>query len=254
MGSPFDAGYVERETWNVKRSGHRVSAIVLAAGRGTRMGCIKKLYLNLAGRPILAYTLMVFQQCPLVDQIVVVAAEDDEQNCIRDVIIPYGIDKADQVVTGGETRQESVFNALQRLEAIASYPHLVVIHDGARLFLTEDMIENTLKSASKWGAATVAVPVKDTIKEADDESFVVKTLNRQRLWAIQTPQAFKYDSILQAHLYARENNIQATDDASLIEQFATHRVKLVMGAYENIKLTTPGDLAVARAILESGGA
>ena len=231
----------------------QVSAIILAAGRGARMGGLeKKLYLDLAGRPILAHTLMVFQQCPLVDKILVVAAEGDEQNCVRDVVIPYGIDKADQVVTGGETRQESVFNGLQKLGARASCPHLVVIHDGARPFVTEEMIENTLESASKWGAATVAVPVKDTIKEADDESFVVKTLNRQRLWAIQTPQAFRYDFILQAHLYARENHIQVTDDASLIEQLGTHQVKLVMGAYENLKLTSPSDLVTARAILEQG--
>lgn len=241
------------DTLNVKRSEHRVSAIVLAAGHGTRMaGLGKKPYLDLAGRPILAHTLTVFQASPLVDKILVVAAQGDEQNCVRDVLVPYAIDKADQVVTGGETRQESVFNGLQELGAQASCPHLVVIHDGVRPFVTEEMIENTLESASKWGAATVAVPVKDTIKEADAEDFVVKTLNRQRLWAIQTPQAFKYDLILQAHLYARENRIQVTDDASLIEQLGIHRVKLVIGAYENIKLTTPSDLVTARAILEQG--
>lgn len=226
----------------------KVSGIVLAAGRGTRMGGVKKPYLYLAGRPILAHTLMVFQQCPLVDEVLVVATKGDEQSCVRDVLIPYGIDKADQVVTGGETRQESVFNGLQKL---ASDTDMVVIHDGVRLFVTEEMINNTLKSASEWGAATVAVPVKDTIKEADDENFVAKTLNRQRLWAIQTPQTFKYGLILQAHLYARENHIQVTDDASLIEQWGSYRVRLVMGTYENIKLTTPSDLAIAAAILES---
>jgi len=232
---------------------HPVSAIVLAAGRSTRMGGLgKKPYLELAGKPILAHTLTVFQASPLVDKILVVAAEGDEQNCIQNVIIPYGIDKADQVVTGGDTRQESVFNGLQKLGARASCPHLVVIHDGVRPFVTEEMIKDTLESASDWGAATVAVPVKDTIKEANGANFVVKTLDRQRLWAIQTPQAFKYDIILQAHLHARENHIKVTDDASLIEQLGTHRVKLVMGTYENIKLTTPSDLVTARSILEQG--
>jgi 2-C-methyl-D-erythritol 4-phosphate cytidylyltransferase len=160
------------------------------------------------------------------------------------------LDKADQVVSGGETRQESVFNGLQML---TSGTDMVIVHDGVRPFVTEEMIKSTLESAGKWGAATVAVPVKDTIKEADDENLVVKTLNRHRLWAIQTPQAFKYGLILQAHLYARENQIQATDDASLIEQLGIHQVKLVMGTYENIKITTPGDLVTAKAILESCG-
>ena len=227
----------------------QVSAIILAAGRGMRMGGIKKPYIDLAGKPILAYTLMVFQRCLSIDKILVVVVEGDEQKCVRDIIAPYGIDKAIQVVAGGETRQISVFNGLQ---ALASDTDMVVIHDGVRLFVTEDMIKNTLESAGKWGAATVAVPVKDTIKKADSESFVVRTLNRQRLWAIQTPQTFKYDLIFQSHLYARENDIQVTDDASLIEQLGNHRVKLVMGSYENIKLTTSGDIAIARAILESG--
>ena len=108
-----------------------------------------------------------------------------------------------------------------------------------------------LKAASEWGAATVAVPVRDTIKEADDERFVIDTLDRRRLWSIQTPQAFRYDLLLRAHLYARENNIRVTDDASLIEELGGHRVKLVMGSSENMKITTPGDLAIARAILKS---
>ncbi len=215
------------------------------------MGGIKKPYLNLAGKPILAYTLLVFQQCSLVNRICIVAAQGDEQNCVQDMIIPYGIDKADQVIAGGETRQESVFNGLQ---SVASDTDIVIVHDCARPFITEGMIKNTLEAANRWGAATVAVPVKDTIKEVDDDSFVVKTLNRQRLWSIQTPQAFEYNLLLQAHLYARENNIQVTDDTALIEHLGTHRVKLVMGASGNIKITTPSDLAIARAILELEGA
>ena len=211
------------------------------------MGDIKKPYLDLVGRPILAHSLVVFQQCPLVDEIVVVVASGDEQDCIRSVIEPYGIEKVQRVIAGGETRQESVFNGLQNL---ASDTDMVIVHDCARPFVTEDMIRDTLEAASKWGAATVAMPVKDTIKEADDESFVTKTLNRYRLWTIQTPQTFRYDLLLQAHLHARRNNIHVTDDASLIEELGNHRVKLVMGAAENMKVTTPGDLAIASAILE----
>ena len=211
------------------------------------MGGIKKPYLDLVGRPILAHSLVVFQQCPLVDEIVVVVASGDEQECIRSVIEPYGIEKVQRVIAGGETRQESVFNGLQNL---VSDTDMVIVHDCARPFITEDMIRDTLEAASKWGAATVAVPVKDTIKEADDEGFVTKTLNRHRLWTIQTPQTFRYDLLLQAHLYAHRNNIHVTDDASLIEELGNHRVKLVMGASENMKVTTSGDLAIAEAIME----
>jgi len=225
----------------------QVSAIIPAAGHGRRMGNTKKPYMNLAGKPILAHTLTVFQRCSSVSKILVVVAEGDEQKCAQDVITSYGIDKVVSIVTGGETRQESVFNALQNLP---SDTDMVVIHDAVRPFVTEEMILNTLDCASQWGSAVLAVPVKDTIKEADDENLVVNTLDRQRLWAIQTPQTFKYGIILQAHLHARKNRIQTTDDASLVEQLGDHRVKLVMGSYENIKITTPGDLIIARAILE----
>ena len=225
-----------------------VSVIIPAAGCGRRMGDVKKPYLDLAGKPILAHTLKVFQQCSLVDEIVVVVAAGDENECVRNVIIPHGVDRVDQVVAGGETRQESVFNGLQK---VSPDTDMVVVHDCARPFVTEDMIKNTLEAASDCGAATVAIPVKDTIKEADDEGFVVNTLDRRRLWSIQTPQAFRYDLLLQAHLHARENNIQVTDDASLIEELDDHRVKLVMGTSENIKITIPGDLAIAEAILGS---
>ena len=225
-----------------------VSVIIPAAGQGRRMGNIKKPYLKLMGKPILAHTLMVFQQCSLVDEVVVVAAAGDEQDRVQDITIPYKLDKVHQIVAGGETRQESVFNGLQK---VTSDTDMVIVHDCARPFVTERMIEDTLAAASEWGASTVAVPVKDTIKEVDDDNFVVNTLDRRFLWSIQTPQAFRYGLLLQAHLYARENNIRVTDDASLIEELGGYRVKLVMGASENMKITTPGDLVVAGAILKS---
>lgn len=225
-----------------------VSVIIPAAGQGRRMGNIKKPYLKLMGRPILAHTLMVFQNCSLVDEIVLVTAAEDEQDCVRDITTPYGLDKVQQIVAGGKTRQESVLKGLQK---VTSDTDMVIVHDCVRPFVTERMIQDTLTAANEWGASTVAVPVKDTIKEADDDSFVANTLDRQRLWSIQTPQAFRYGLLLQAHLYAVENNIYVTDDTSLIEEFGGYRVKLVMGASENMKITTPGDLAIAKAILKS---
>lgn len=225
----------------------QTSAIIPAAGLGKRMGGIKKPYLDLAGKPILIHTLMVFQRCSLIDEIIVVAAPGDEQNCFRD-LVAYGLDKVSQVVAGGDTRQESVFYGLKNLPTDTD---IVIVHDCVRPFVKEEMIKNSLEAANQWGAATVAIPVKDTIKEADDDGFVLKTIDRQKLWSIQTPQAFKYHLILQAHIYARENNINVTDDASLIEKLGIHRVKLVMGSEENIKITTPGDLAIAKAILKA---
>ena len=225
----------------------QISVIIPAAGLGTRMGGIKKPYMELAGKPILAHTLCAFQRCSLVDSIIIVTAKGDESRCAQDVVTAYGIDKPLSVVTGGITRQESVYNALIEL---SSNTDIVVIHDAVRPLLTEDMIIQSINGAKHYGSAIVAVPVKDTIKESDDDRFVAKTLDRRKLWAIQTPQTFKYDLILKAHLYARENNIQATDDAFLVEQMG-QKVKLIMGSYENIKITTPDDFAVAKAILES---
>jgi len=211
------------------------------------MGGIKKPYMELSGKPILAYALGAFQRCSFIDSIVVVTAKGDESRCIHDVVRIYGIDKPLSVVTGGDTRQESVFNALQEL---SSNTDVVVIHDAVRPFVTEDMILKSIDGANQYGSAIMAVPVKDTIKESDDDGFVWKTLDRRKLWAIQTPQTFKYDLIMKAHLYARENNIQATDDAYLVEQIG-HKVKLIMGSYENIKITTPEDISIAKTILES---
>lgn len=225
----------------------KVSAIIPSAGYGERMGGIKKPYMRIAGKPILLHTLEVFQKCPLINDIIIVVAEGDEQKCM-DEVISYCSEKNYQIIAGGSTRQESVFNGLKSLSTDTD---LVIIHDCVRPFVTIDMIKASLYSAKKWGSAIVAVPVKDTIKESDDNVFVLNTLNRQRLWSIQTPQVFRYEIILHAHLFAREKNIQATDDASLVEMLGNCKVKLVMGNYENIKITTPIDLIIAEAILKS---
>lgn len=225
----------------------KISAIIPSAGLGKRMDGIKKPYIELEGKPILAHTLEIFQHCQSVNNILVVTAKGDEEYCAVDVIKTYSIDKVTDIVAGGETRQDSVFNALQKL---SSNTDMVIVHDAVRPFFTEAMIIESIEQASKYGSAVVAVPVKDTIKEADKDGIVQRTLDRQKLWAIQTPQTFKYDLIFQAHLKARDNGIQATDDASLIEQMGL-KVKLIMGSYENIKITTPEDIIIAEAILKS---
>ena len=225
----------------------KVSAIIPAAGDGRRMGGVKKPYIDLAGRSLLVRTLSVFQQCPLINEIILVVAKGDEQRCVRDAIIPHALDKARHVIAGGSTRQESVFNGLREL---SSDTGIVVVHDCARPFVTQGIITNTVRAAEKWGAATAAIPVKNTIKRSDSESFIAETLDRKQLWSIQTPQAFRYDILLLAHHKAIEDGTHATDDAALVERL-DHRVRLVMGASENVKITTPGDLIIARAIVES---
>jgi len=222
-----------------------ISAIIPSAGFGTRMGNVKKPYIELAGKPILAHTLEKFQQCQSVNNIIIVTAKGDEQRCANEIIESFNISKVIDIIAGGNTRQESVFNAIQKLIPDTD---IVVIHDAVRPFLTEKMIIESIENASLYGSAIIAVPVKDTIKEANENKLVLKTLDRQKLWMIQTPQAFKYDIIKQAHIQAKNRNIQATDDASLVE-FIGLDVKLVMGSYDNIKITTPDDLVVAKTIL-----
>ncbi|MBD3181075.1 2-C-methyl-D-erythritol 4-phosphate cytidylyltransferase [Candidatus Poribacteria bacterium] len=226
----------------------KVSAIIPAAGSGKRMGEIKKPYIVLCGRTMLSHTISVFLQCSLINELVIVSASGDENKCYCEIVENYDMDKACKVITGGLTRQESVFNGIKNLDTDTD---IVIIHDCARPFLNENMIVKAVKAAEKWGAATIAVPVGNTIKKADKDGFVVETIDREMLWSIQTPQAFQYDLILKAHTHARENNIQVTDDTSLVEELGTHKVKLVMGASENMKITTPGDLVLARAIIES---
>ncbi|HGE73052.1 TPA: 2-C-methyl-D-erythritol 4-phosphate cytidylyltransferase [Candidatus Poribacteria bacterium] len=227
----------------------QAQAIIPSAGLGKRMGGVKKPFILLRDKPILAWTLDVFQKCESIDNILIVTAEGDETRIINEIVNPYHFDKVCDIVIGGETRQESVFNALCKVRSDAD---IVVIHDAVRPFVTEDMILKSIEQADQFGSAIVAVPVKDTIKESNNDGFVSKTLDRQLLWSIQTPQSFKYKLIMQAHRYARENQIQATDDASLIEQIG-HKVKIIMGSYDNIKITTVDDIVIAEAILKLKG-
>ena len=207
-------------------------------------GDTKKPYLLLGGKPVLACVLDVFDKSNYTDEIFVIVSSEDIETCLAEVITPYHFRKVADVLAGGETRQESVFKGLQRIGKEAG---LVVVHDGVRPFVTENIIAACCKTAWKWGAAITAVPVKDTIKVADGENFVLDTPKRDKLWAIQTPQVFQRDLLLQAHLCAREKKVQATDDAALVEQLG-RQVKLVMGSYRNIKITTPEDLIIAEAI------
>lgn len=207
----------------------------------------KKPYLELLDKPILTHTIGVFDRSTVVDAIFVIVGETDVDACRSAVIEPYNFQKVAGLVTGGETRQDSVFNGLKAL------PHdtdLVVVHDGVRPFVTDEMIFTCLEAAADWGAAVAAVPVKDTIKITDRDEFVVDTPDRSQLWAVQTPQVFRRDVLIEAHQHAHQKRIQLTDDAALVEQLGL-KVKCVMGSYSNLKITTPEDLVVAKALMNS---
>ena len=218
----------------------KTAAVIAAAGRGERMGGADKVFATLAGKPVLAWAVDAFQQCPAIDRIVVVLAEQDLERG-RELVAEGGWAKVIDVCPGGEERQQSVAAGLGRLKDC----RWVVIHDGARPLVTAALIESGLEAAKETGAAVAAVPVSDTIKMASEDGFVLGTPPRQRLWSVQTPQVFRFDIITEAH---RRAEGMATDDASLVERLG-YRVRLYMGSYDNIKITTASDLALAEILL-----
>jgi 2-C-methyl-D-erythritol 4-phosphate cytidylyltransferase len=225
-------------------SSERVAAVIVAAGSSQRMQGINKTWAMLGEKPLLAHSISAFEQCGLVADLVVVLAKDallegkrlHEQEGWRTICA---------LTPGGARRRDSV---LAGLEALSPTPDYVLIHDGARPFITPTLIEQGLAAARQHGAATAAVPVKDTIKRAGPDMLVLETLDRTTLWSVQTPQVFAYDLILAAHR-AIDPAWDATDDAALVER-AGHPVALFMGTYENIKITTPDDLLIAEAMLK----
>lgn len=222
-----------------------VSAVIVAAGRGSRMNMdINKQYIDICGIPVLARTLEPFQDCRLVREIILVVNENDILYCREKIIHEFGFTKVKTIVAGGDERQNSVYNGLLEVDENCD---IVLVHDGARPFINEDHIKECVQAASEFGAASLAVPVKDTIKRADENGFVAATLDRTNLLAIQTPQAFKLEIILDAHKKAVVRNYRGTDDAVLAEM-AGYKLKLVMGSYYNIKITTKEDLVLAAAI------
>ncbi|MBI5327888.1 MAG: 2-C-methyl-D-erythritol 4-phosphate cytidylyltransferase [Deltaproteobacteria bacterium] len=222
-------------------------AIITAAGKGKRMGSkIKKPYLILDGKPILAHAIMPFEYSKAINSIVIVTASGDEDFCLKNVVKRFGFKKVLKIICGGKERQDSVMSGIM---AVSGECDIVVVHDGVRPFVEKGMIERVIRSAQKCGAATIAVPVKDTIKQVCS-GLVKKTLQREELWAIQTPQAFRFDILKKAHHLAAKQGFIGTDDCMLVERMG-HKVAVVKGSYDNIKITTPEDLAVGKGILKS---
>jgi 2-C-methyl-D-erythritol 4-phosphate cytidylyltransferase len=217
----------------------KTAAIIAAAGDSQRMGGIDKMFAPLCGRPVLARVIDTFQSCRAIDQIIVVMSSKNIEDCRRLVALE-GWPKVKDICLGGRQRQDSVAEGLKRLK----YGDWVVIHDGARPLVTVDLIEKGLEAAKETGAAAAAVPITDTIKVAGVGDIVRQTLPRQNLRAVQTPQVFRIDVIQNTYRHVFGD---VTDDASLVEK-AGYKVKLYPGAYDNIKITTPDDLAMAEAL------
>lgn len=222
------------------------TAIIVAAGKGTRMNAgMNKLFMLINGKPLLAHTLQIFQSCKAIDSIIIVTGREEMQLCKEQILDTYGFDKVDKLVCGGRERQQSVRNGIIELDENCS---IVVIHDGARPIVSDDIIERCMEGAELYGAVSAGMPVKETIKLVNEEDFVEYTPERERVWITQTPQAFKKDIIREAHEIADIKGIKGTDDAFLVERMGI-KVKMIEGSYENIKVTTPEDLIIAETIM-----
>jgi 2-C-methyl-D-erythritol 4-phosphate cytidylyltransferase len=225
----------------------KVVALIPCAGQGKRMGAsVHKPYLEVRGRPLLTYTLDVFQKHPLIDGIVLVVESDAVRYCNEEIVKKYNFSKVQSVVPGGEERQDSVFCGLSCLDNDTDF---IVVHDGARPLITEDIITRALKTATAKGAAVVGVRVKDTIKVVDTDLSIGATPARHTLWQIQTPQIFKRKLLVQAYEQAISEGWTGTDDASFVERLG-EKVYIVEGEYTNIKITTPDDLIYLNAMMK----
>lgn len=226
----------------------RNTAIVLAAGQGKRMhSSIQKQFLEIAGHPVLYYSLNCFQNSSLIDDIIVVTSEDMIDYCKEQIVNKYNLDKVSRVISGGKERYDSVYNGLLACENT----DFVYIHDGARPFITDEILQRGASGVKKTGACVVGMPTKDTIKISDGDGFVNQTPDRNSVWTIQTPQIFEYNLIRNAHENIRKKDMTIiTDDSMVVEHETGEKVCLVEGSYQNIKITTPEDLDIAEFFLK----
>ena len=221
----------------------KCTAIVLAGGSGKRMGTkVQKQYLEIDGKPVLFYSLNEFQKSDIIDEIVLVVGEGQEDYCREEIVNKYHISKVSKIVQGGSERFYSVWNGLKVIEQDG----YVFIHDGARPFVDQDIIDRVYENVIRYKACVVGMPVKDTIKIADADGYAADTPDRSKVWMVQTPQVFENSLVKSAYqvLVSQEKPF-ATDDAMVVESYTDCKVRLVEGSYENIKITTPEDLGIA---------
>lgn len=239
----------------------RCTAIVLAAGNGSRMkSTVAKQYMILNGKPLIWYALNTIETSEIIDDCILVTGADDLDYVRKEIVEKYGFHKVVNITAGGAERYLSVGNAIDVLAGdtmkMPNREGYVFIHDGARPFLTEEILRNTYEGVQKYHACVAAMPVKDTVKLADEEGFAAFTPDRRLVWTIQTPQVFDTQLIVEAYQKLRSNQekwaekgIPVTDDAGVVELFTDQKVKLVQGSYQNIKITTPEDISTAKSFL-----
>ena len=232
------------------------TAIVLAAGAGKRMqSAVAKQYMLLDGKPILWYALNAFERSEYVHQVILVVGAGEIPFCQKDIVEAFGFKKVTKIVEGGAERYLSVWEGLKCLKPEEG--NYVFVHDGARPFVTEEIIRSAYEAVKEYGSCVVGMPVKDTIKVADADGFAVQTPNRRTLWAVQTPQVFDelliysaYEKVVHSLEELKEKGVEITDDAMVVETMTNRKVRLIKGAYENIKITTPEDILVAQSFLK----
>lgn len=230
---------------------NKITAIVLAAGSGSRMKSkTKKQFMEIKGKPVIWYSLFEFEKSR-VDEIILVTGKEDIDYCKKEIVEKYNLKKIKNVVAGGSERYESVYNGLKEVTG-----NIVLIHDGARPLINNEIIERSIEGTIKSDACVVGVLVKDTIKRADKEGYIIDTPNRSELWITQTPQSFKTDLVKMAYKKMKEElekgntTLNITDDAMVVEEFTTNQVRFVQGDYKNIKVTTPEDIDIAELFIE----
>lgn len=222
------------------------TAVIVAAGKGKRMGTeISKQFLPLGGKEILAHTVQKFEKAKNIRDIILVTGADSLQD-VQEMAQEYGWEKIVSIVAGGKERQDSVWNGLQQ---VAADTEIILIHDGVRPFVTEDILNISIETALEMGGCVAGVPAKDTIKACDGENIAIATPDRSTLWQIQTPQTFRKERIVKAYEQAKEDGFVGTDDASFAEHCG-YPVKVIMGSYRNIKITTKEDLIIGEAFLK----
>lgn len=247
----------------------RCTAIVLAAGRGSRMkSSVAKQYMLLQGKPLIWYALHAVEKSSVIDDCILVAGAEDISYVAEEIVARFGFHKVKAVVAGGKERYDSVYNALRVIVGgeipVSGAGSLeepnrdgyIFVQDGARPFLTEEILQRCYEAVEKYHACVAGMPVKDTIKVADGEGFALQTPDRDRMWQVQTPQVFDAPLILSAYeklMREKESllrkGVSVTDDAMVVEHFTECKVKLVEGSYQNMKVTTPEDMAVAEGFL-----
>lgn len=227
--------------------GNFVSVIIAAAGMSNRMGSkINKQFIIIDNKPILAHAIDKFEHSPYIDEIVVVTKESEVEYCKKEIVKKYNFKKVSKIVKGGKERQDSIYNGIM---ALNEKTDIVLTHDGARPFVRLESIAKGIEGASKYGACVIGVPLKDTIKVVDTKDQVHHTPNRALLWAAQTPQCFTIELLKEGYEYAISEGIVGTDDSSLVEKKG-YTIKMLMGSYDNIKITTPEDLIVANSLVK----